>query len=60
MKTLKLVLLMVMLLIVGMLAGCQEEYASRSTSDPTKKKKVIWEPTGTGFWHPKVTYSDAD
>ena len=58
MKTLKLVLLMVMLLIVGMLAGCRSEYARQS--DPTKKKKVIWEPTGTGFWHPKVTYSEAD
>lgn len=60
MKMLKLVLLIVMLISVGMLAGCQEEYASRSTSDTTKKKKVIWEPTGTGFWRPKVTQDAPD
>ena len=28
--------------------------------DLTKKKKVIWEPTGTGFYHPKLTHAAAD
>jgi hypothetical protein len=58
MKTLKVVLLMVVLLSVAMLAGCQEGYARQD--DLTKKKKVIWEPTGTGFWHPKLTHAAAN
>ena len=46
MKTLKIVLLVVALLFVGMLVGCQEGYARQDNQ---------WKPTGTGFWHPVVT-----
>ena len=56
MRTLKLVLLIVILLSVGIVAGCQEGHARYN--DPTKK--VIWEPTVTGFYHPKIIYTDAD
>ena len=52
MKTLKIVLLVVALLFVGMLAGCQEGFARQDNL--TK-----WKPTGTGFWHPVVTPVDA-
>jgi uncharacterized lipoprotein YajG len=52
MKTLKIVLLVVALLLVGMLAGCQEGYA-RQNNTPK------WEPTGTGFWRPVITSVDA-
>jgi hypothetical protein len=52
MKTLKIVLLVVALLFVGMLAGCQEGYSRHDNL-------VKWEPTGTGFWRPVVTPVDA-
>lgn len=50
MKTLKIVLLVVALLLVGIVAGCQEGYARQDTQ---------WEPTGTGFWRPVVTPVEA-
>ncbi len=50
MKTLKIVLLVAALLLVGTVAGCQEGYARRDTQ---------WEPTGTGFWRPVVSPVDA-
>jgi len=52
MRTLKIVLLVMALLFVGMLAGCQEGYARQN--NPPK-----WGPTGTGFWRPVVTTVDA-
>jgi uncharacterized lipoprotein YajG len=58
MKTLKLLLLMVMLLTVVMLAGCQEGYTRQDNL--TKNRKVVLEPTQTGFWYSKVTYTEAD
>jgi hypothetical protein len=51
MKTLKLVLLVAaLLLVVGIVAGCQGGYARQDTQ---------WEPTGTGFWRPAVTPVEA-
>ena len=52
MKTLKIELLVVVLLLVGIVSGCQEGYARQD--NPPK-----WEPTGTGFWHPVVTPVEA-
>lgn len=52
MRTLKIVLLVVALLFVGMLAGCQEGYA-------LQKNSPKWEPTGTGFWRPVVSTAEA-
>ncbi|MHC4691152.1 MAG: hypothetical protein ACYS67_00325 [Planctomycetota bacterium] len=52
MRTLKIVLLVVALLFVGLIAGCQEGYARQSNSPQ-------WEPTGTGFWRPVVTTAEA-
>ena len=45
MKTLKIVVLVAALLLVGIVAGCQEGYARQDTQ---------FKPTGTGFWHPIV------
>ena len=52
MRTLKIVLLVVALLFVGIVAGCQEGNVSQDNI-------VKWEPTGTGFWRPVVTPVDA-
>jgi hypothetical protein len=54
MKVLKLAIVLVILLSIGMLTGCQEGYAHQSNS--MKTEKVVFEPTGTGFWKPKITY----
>ena len=54
MKVLKLAIVMVVLLSIGMLTGCQEGYAHQSNS--TKTEKVVFEPTGTGFWKPTTAY----
>jgi ABC-type cobalt transport system substrate-binding protein len=53
MKVLNIAIVIVVLLSIVMLAGCQEGYASRSGSTITKN--VAYEPTGTGFWKPKTT-----
>jgi hypothetical protein len=57
MNTLRTILLMVLLLSIAMVAGCQEEHARYD--NPTNKKKVIWEPTATGFYRPNVVYPAA-
>jgi hypothetical protein len=54
MKVLNIAIVIVVLLSVVMLAGCQEGYARRSGS--TMTEKVAFEPTGTGFWKPKTAY----
>jgi hypothetical protein len=56
MKVLTIALIIVALLSLGMLAGCQEGYAGPNNS--TKLTKAAFEPTGTGFWQPKLTYDD--
>lgn len=52
MKALKLVLLMVALLSVLIVAGCQEGYTSHSSTD-----NFAWEQGATGFWQPNVSYT---
>ena len=54
MKVLNIAIVIVVLLSVVMLTGCQEGYAHQSNS--MKTEKVVFEPTGTGFWRPKITY----
>lgn len=58
MKVLKIAFVMVVLLSLGMLAGCQEGYVGQSNL--TKTKKVVLEPSATGFWQPKITYTDTN
>jgi len=47
MKTLKIGLLVMILLAMVILAGCQQGYSKSAD-------QVRWEPTQTGFWHPKT------
>jgi len=54
MKALKVALLVVVLLCLGMVVGCQEGYAGRSSSN-----RVVWEQGQTGFPHPSIAYTDA-
>ena len=54
MKVLNIAIVIVILLSVVMLTGCQEEYSRRSNSRITEK--VAFEPTGTGYWKPKTQY----
>jgi hypothetical protein len=53
MKVLKAALLVVVLLCLGIVAGCQDGQA-RSSSN-----RVVWEQGQTGFPHPSITYTDA-
>ena len=53
MKTLKVALLVVVLLCLGIVAGCQEGQA-RSSSN-----RVGWDQGQTGIPHPSIAYSDA-
>ncbi len=53
MKALKLALLMVALLSVLIVAGCQEGYTRENYSPDN----FAWEQGETGFWQPNVTYS---
>ena len=47
MKTLTTGLLVVVLLAMAVLAGCQHEHAMSAA-------QVSWEPTQTGLWHPQA------
>jgi hypothetical protein len=51
MNVLKVTLVVVALLCIAVLSGCQEGYSH----DPEMSKvdRVAFQPTGTGFWHPK-------
>jgi hypothetical protein len=49
MKVLKSVLLIVVLLSVLIVAGCQEGYTRQNDS-------FAWEQGATGFWQPNVAY----
>ena len=55
MKALKVALLVVVLLCLGMVVGCQEGYAGRSSSSD----RVVWVQGQTGFPHPSIAYTDA-
>jgi hypothetical protein len=53
MKALKSVLLIVVLLSLLIVAGCQEGYTSHNYSTDN----FTWERSATGFWQPKVTHT---
>ena len=53
MKALKLVLLMVVLLSLSIVAGCQEGYTRQNYSPDN----FAWEQGATGFWQPNVNYT---
>jgi len=57
MKALKVALLVVVLLSLGMIVGCQEERASMSSI--TSSERIVWDQGQTGFPHPRVAYTDA-
>ncbi len=53
MKTLKVALLVVVLLCLGIVAGCQEG-AARSSSN-----RIVWDQGQTSVPHPSIAYTDA-
>ena len=53
MKAIKLVLLMVVLISLLIVAGCQEGYTRQNYSPDN----FAWEQGATGFWQPNVTYT---
>jgi len=55
MKAVKLVLLMVVLLSLSIVAGCQEGYTSQHYSPDN----FAWEQGQTGFWQPNVAYTQS-
>ena len=50
MNVLKVTLVVVALLCIAILSGCQEGYCHEN--DLGKVNRVAYQPTGTGFWHP--------
>jgi hypothetical protein len=50
MNVLKVTLIVVALLSIAILTGCQEGYSRGN--DMSKTHRVAYQPTGTGFWHP--------
>jgi hypothetical protein len=51
MNVLKVTLIVAALLFVAILSGCEEGYSRKN--DMSKTNRVAFQPTGTGFWHPK-------
>ncbi len=51
MNVLKVTLIVVALLCIAILTGCQEQYSHEN--DLNKVDRVAFQPTQTGFWHPK-------
>jgi hypothetical protein len=58
MKVLKLVLVVLAVLSLGMVTGCQEELTY--DHNLSKTQEFSWEQGQTGFWQPKIDYSYAD
>ena len=52
MKALKLALLMVLVVSLLIVAGCQEGHTSQNYSP----ENFAWEQNATGFWQPNVAY----
>ena len=50
MNVLKVTLVVVALLCIAILSGCQEGYSRNP--DLSQLDRVAFQPTGTGFWHP--------
>ena len=57
MKMLKVALLVIVLLSLGIIAGCQEQTARSSRI--TNSDRVVCDQGQTGFPHPRVVYTDA-
>jgi hypothetical protein len=55
-KALKIVALMVVLLGLGMITGCQSQGTMTSSSVASSNNRVVWEQGITGFPHPKIRY----
>jgi len=55
MKAINLALLMVVLLSVLIVAGCQEGYTRQNYSPDN----FAWEQGATGFWQPNVAYTQS-
>ena len=53
MKAIKLVLLMVVLMSLLVVVGCQEGYSSQNYSPDN----FAWEQSATGLWQPNVAYT---
>jgi hypothetical protein len=53
MKAIKLVLLIVVLMSLLVVVGCQEGYTSQNYSPDN----FAWERSATGFWQPNVTHT---
>lgn len=51
MNVLKVTLIVAALLFVAILSGCEEGYSRKN--DTSRINRVAYEPTGTGFWHPR-------
>ena len=51
MNVLKVSLVVIALLCIAILTGCQEGYSHDNSL--CKVEKVAYQPTGTGFWHPR-------
>ncbi|MHC4203604.1 MAG: hypothetical protein ACYSTT_03065 [Planctomycetota bacterium] len=51
MNVLKVTLIVVALLCIAILSGCQEGYSKEN--DLSNVERVAFQPTPTGFWHPK-------
>ena len=51
MNVLKVTLVVVALLCVAILSGCQEGYSQEKNICAVER--VAYQPTGTGFWYPK-------
>ena len=50
MNVLKVTLVVVALLCIAILSGCQEGYSHEN--DLGNANRVAYQPTGTGFWRP--------
>jgi uncharacterized lipoprotein YehR (DUF1307 family) len=55
MKIVKSILLIVMLLCLSIVAGCNEGYTSQSYSTDN----FTWERSATGFWQPKIDHTQS-
>jgi hypothetical protein len=53
MKAIKLVLLIVVLMSLLIVVGCQEGYTNQNYSPDN----FAWEQSATGFWQPNVAYT---
>jgi hypothetical protein len=58
MNAMKLLLLVVLLAIVGTVAGCHEGCAREN--NVSQAREVAWRQGVTGFWQPEITYNEVE